>query len=682
MCVMIRENTNRVPEPLASFSEHALHIITGYKWPYSGLPLGPYAPFTLTYPLLVPQLMKLLYSLSAIACVGAVVTKRRGILDDGAKFASKTFDYVVIGGGNAGLTVAARLSENPNVMVGVIEAGEYRSDDPVINTPATVFSIPRTAPYDWLLKTVPQGNANNRAIDLPRGRLLGGCSAINAMVFDRGSKVEYDAWAQLGNPGWDWKGFLPSMKAAERFTGVDPFRVNNTHADPNSIYPSQGKNGLVTASFNTWYSDIALPFERSMENLGIPTNYDPDSGNAVGSFNAAMTVNRTTGSRSYSASTYYAYNAHRPNFVVLTGAQATKINFGNTSDSKAEDLVATGVSYVHGSQVYTAKARKDVILSAGSLLSPQLLELSGIGDSKILEKNGIKTLIDLPGVGANYQDHISVATTYELKPGSSTRNVDALRNNATFAAAAAAQYNATHDGILAHADSILSFIDLNPMASSADISNMIEQLNRELSSEKITPLQEASYDIQKGWLKKKVGLVEVILKSNYAGPGVPKANTTYMSILVAVQHPFSRGSIHINSTDPLVPPQIDPKYLSKSIDLETLVRSVKFTQKLAETEPLASIVATRQDPAPEVVSDSDIAEYIRTNVGSVHHPIGTASLAPKELGGVVDVHLKVYGTANVRVVDASIIPLHIGTHIQRTVYGVAEKAAKIIKDGN
>ncbi|KEP48703.1 glucose dehydrogenase [Rhizoctonia solani 123E] len=628
--------------------------------------------------------MKLLYSLSVITCVGAVAAKtpRRGLLSNGADFASKSFDYVVIGGGTAGLTVAARLAENPNVSVGVIEPGEYLPEDPLINTPSTALQIPRIAKYDWLLKTVPQANANNRIVDLPRAKILGGCSAINVMVFDRGSKDEYDAWAKLGNPGWDWEGFLPSMKAAERFTGVDPFRINDTHADPNSIYPSQGKDGVVTASFNNWYADIILPFEASMEKLGIPTNYDPDSGNAVGTFNAATTVNRTTGRRSYSASTYYAYNAHRPNFVVLTGAQATKINFKDTSDSKNGNLVASGVSFVYGSKTYKVKAKKEVILSAGTLQSPQILELSGIGDSKILKQNGIKTLIDLPGVGENYQDHMSIGVTFELKPGSSVRNVDALRNNATFAAEAAAQYNATHDGILSHSDPIISFIDFDAMASSGDISKMLEQLNHEISLEKTTPLQKASYDIQKEWLSKKIGLVEVILKSSYAGPGVPKTNTTYMSILTAVQHPFARGNIHINSSNPLVAPQIDPKYFSKSIDMETLVRSVKFSQKLSETEPIASMIVTRQDPAPEVTSDSDIAEYIKANFGSVHHPIGTASLAPKELGGVVDVHLKVYGTENVRVVDASIIPLHIGSHLQRTVYGIGEKAAKIIKGGN
>ncbi|CAE6464741.1 unnamed protein product [Rhizoctonia solani] len=211
---------------------------------------------------------------------------------------------------------------------------------------------------------------------------------------------------------------------------------------------------------------------------------------------------------------------------------------------------------------------------------------------------------------------------------------------------------------------------------------MTAQLDREVASEKLTPLQELSYKIQKGWLKEEVGLAEVILYPGYAGAGVPKANTSYMTIFTAVQHPFSRGNIHLNSSDPLVPPQIDPKYLSKSIDLQTLVHLFKFTQKLSKTDPLASIIFTRQGPASEVTSDTAILEYVKANVVSIQHPIGTAALAPKELGGVVDVHLRVYGTANVRVADASIMPLHIGSHIQRTVYGIAEKAAEIIKKAN
>ncbi|CAE6446915.1 unnamed protein product [Rhizoctonia solani] len=438
------------------------------------------------------------------------------------------------------------------------------------------------------------------------------------------------------------------MKAAEHFTGVDPFRANYANASQNDIFPSQGKNGPVAVSYNNWYSDIVLPYGKSMANLGVPVNFDPDSGNAFGTFNSATSVSRTTGRRSYAANTYYAYNAHRPNLVVLTGAQATKINFQNASNSKTEDLVATGVSFVHKSQTYTVKANKEVILSAGE----------------------------------NYQDHLLISIAYELKPGSSILNYDVLRNNATFTASAAAQYNTTHDGILSSTLSIISFINLDYLASTSEIKNMTAQLNREIGLERLTPLQNASYGIQKRWLKEKVGLVEIIPYPGYAGIGTPKANASYLTFFAAVEHPFSRGNVHLNSSNPLVPPQIDPNYLSKSIDLEILVRSVKFIQRLSETEPLASMIALRQEPAPEIASDAAIIDYIKAYFDSAYHPIGTASLAPKIDGGVVDARLKVYGTSNVRVVDASVIPLHVGTHLQRTVYGIAEKAAQIIKEGH
>ncbi|CUA69310.1 hypothetical protein RSOLAG22IIIB_08434 [Rhizoctonia solani] len=628
--------------------------------------------------------MKFLYFpvLTLFGVVAAEIS-HRGLLNDGDDFVSRNFDYVIIGGGTAGLALAARLSEDSDTSVGVIEAGEYLPDDPLINTPAICY-------LQLLLF---------RYQETPH--MTG-----NSSPFLRASKVEYDAWDKLGNPGWDWDGLLPNMEAAERFTGVDSFRVNYANSSQTDIFPSQGKNGPVAASYNNWYSDIALPYGKSMVNLGVPVNFDPDSGNAFGMFNSATSVNRATGRRSYAANTYYAYNAHRPNLVVLTGAQATKINFQNASNSKTEDLVATGVSFVHKSQTYIVRANKEVILSAGTFQSPHLLELSGIGNSTILEKNGIKTLIDLPTIGENYQDHLLVPIAYELKPGSSILNYDVLRNNATFAASAAAQYNATHDGILSSTLSIISFINLDHLASTSEINNMTAQLNREIASERLTPLQNASYDIQKGWLKEKVGLVEIIPYPGYAGIGTPKANTSYLTFFAAVEHPFSRGNVHLNSSNPLVPPQIDPNYLSKSIgepsyiwhflvpaysdfstlfelqDLEILVRSVKFVQRLSETEPLASIIALRQEPAPEIASDVAIIDYIKAYFDSAYHPIGTASLAPKVDGGVVDAHLKVYGTANVRVVDASVIPLHIGTHLQRTVYGIAEKAAQIIKEGH
>ncbi|KAF8751781.1 alcohol oxidase, partial [Rhizoctonia solani] len=546
----------------------------------------------------------------------------RSLTTDGASFASETYDYIIVGGGTAGLAVAARLAENSSVTVGVVEAGQYIVDDPLIDTP-------RNPKYDWMFESVAQPGLNNRVMAMPRGKVLGGSSALNYMAFDRASKAEYDAWEKLGSSGWNWNGIVSYMKVAEDFTNTDPFRNSS------SLYPSQGVAGPIGSGYNTWYSDVTPPYRESLANLGIPTNLNPDSGDAYGLYNCAMTVNRTTGKRSYSASTYYAYSAQRSNLVVLTGGQATKINFSNKTISG--NHVATGVSFVSDSNAYT----------------------------HALKKFGITPLINLPGVGENLPRHVFIPTSYELKPGKTT--FDILRNNATFAAEAQAQYAATHDGIYAATHSAFSFINL---------------ASYEIADLGTTALERAQFAIQKTWLDKKLGHTEIIMFPGYFSFSGPKANASYISMLFAIQHPFSRGNIHIGSADPLVKGVYDPKYFSKSIDLQTLVEAVKFGMKISKTEPLASSIVARQDPAPEVTSDEDIAAYIKTYVESVYHPIGTAALAPKALGGVVDNKLKVYGTTNVRVVDASVIPIHMGTHITRTIYGIGEKAAALIKSGN
>ncbi|CAE6504329.1 unnamed protein product [Rhizoctonia solani] len=600
----------------------------------------------------------------------------RSLTTDGASFASQTFDYVIVGGGTAGLAVAARLAENSSVTVGVIEAGQYIVDDPLIDTPQLFGKTQGNPKYDWMFQSTTQPGLNNRVMAMPRGKVLGGSSALNYMAFDRASKTEYDAWATLGNSGWNWNGIVPYMKIAEDFTNADPFR-NYTGSQPGA-YPSQGTGGPVGSGYNTWYSDVTTPYGETLVNLGVPANLNPDSGNAFGLYNCAMSVNRTTGKRAYSASTYYAYNAERSNFVVLTGGQATKINFSNTT--VGGNHVATGVSFVSDSATYTVNARKEVILSAGSLQSPQLLELSGIGNSTILQQFGITPLVNLPGVGENLQDHVFIPTSYELKPGKTT--FDILRNNATYAAEAEAQYAATRDGIYAATHSAFTFINLPSYVNDSTIQTIKTKLDQEIAASGTTALQRAQYAIQKQWLNQKLGHMEIIMYPGYFAFSAPKENTAYMSLLMAIQHPYSRGHIHIGSADPLVKAIYDPKYFSKSIDLDSLVEAIKFGLKITQTEPLASSVVGRQDPAPEVTSDEDIATYIKTYVESVYHPIGTAALAPKDLGGVVNNKLKVYGTTNVRVVDASVIPIHMGTHITRTIYGIAEKAAAMIKSGN
>ncbi|CAE6423535.1 unnamed protein product [Rhizoctonia solani] len=649
--------------------------------------------------------MKLALLFSQLACIGLATAT---LSSSGEEFVKNDFDYLVVGGGLAGLVVANRLSENSNVRVGVIEAGRYFENDPLINTPAAVLNrfLQMNATYDWRLTTVPQKHLNNQSINLPRGKTLGGSSTIGLLIFGRGSKIEYDAWERLGNKGWNWDGksfsnyflyqrltrmigLLPYMKKAERFEMVDPIRAS---VNQEGIPASQGTQGMIAGSYNTWYSDPVFPYRAASMKVGISANLDPDSGTTFGIYNAATSTNRTAGIRSYAGNTYYKSAAHRPNLVVLTEAQATKIEL----DHSGKDVTARGVSFQFRGTSFTAKAKKEVVLSAGTLLTPQLLELSGIGNSDVLKKYQITPKVDLPGVGENYQDHILVSTTYEVKPGFVT--YDNLGYNDTFRAAAEAQYERTHDGPMTASNSMLSYIDLYSLASSGKIAHMHRSLWEDVKKEKPNLLQKEQYRIQELWLRKKMGNVEVILhpgkytsrcfpesvadcvvSSGYFGPGPAKPNTSYISIIMCIQHPFSRGNIHLNTSDPLSPPAIDPNYLSKQIDQSILVESVKFADKIAKTEPLAAMLVGRQDPSADIKSDEDIANWVKGNIRTLHHPIGTAAMAPKSLGGVVDEKLKVYGASNLRVVDASVIPMHLAAHLQRTVYGIAEKAADIIK---
>lgn len=619
-----------------------------------------------------------------VASAQSVELVNRATASDPSSFASQSFDYIVVGAGTAGLAVASKLAQDGKARVGIIEAGLYLPNDPLIDVPKNFGQNNGNPKYDWRFNTTPQAELSGRTVPHPRGKVVGGSTALNYLVFNRASKQEYDAWAEIGNDGWDWNSLTNSFREVSHYTSITDNQTFPNSLDANSINSQSeqyhGTDGVIQVSYNTFETDVQDPYVQAMNSLGVSTNSLPDSGNITGVYNSPTAVDRTTGKRSYAAS-FYVKNMDNDHFVLLQGARATKIDF-SPNKNKDGNVVATGVTFDVSGTSYTVKAGKEVILSAGVFQSPQLLELSGIGNSTILQRFGINTLVDLPGVGENLMDHAMSAQMWQVNPGVVTW--DQLRINTTFAAAAAQQYNTTHDGVLASTINTVAFSSFRTVADNdTAYGDLLNTLDQWINSTSLTPLQSKQYDIQKRWINESVpGMEFVMIPSGGLTRTRPANDTSYMIISAILQHPFSRGNVHINSSDPMELPAVDPKYLTSPFDVAALVQGVQFANKLVSTEPLASLITTRIDPATNFTSGAHFEGYVRASLQSIKHPVGTCAMAPKNLNGVVDSSLKVWGTANVRVVDASIVPQHIAAHMQSTVYAIGNKAGAIILSGS
>ncbi|KAF4785387.1 GMC oxidoreductase [Colletotrichum scovillei] len=533
-----------------------------------------------------------------------------------------TYDYIVVGGGTAGVAVAARLSEGlPASKILLIEAGPAVWDEPKINVPGMKGSTLATK-YDWNFTTVPQTNVNSRTFTVNRGKVLGGSSALNLMSYDRAAAAEYDGWEALGNPGWNWETMIAAMKKSENFTGI------NT-----DTYGSEGvgDSGPVKAVINRIIPEHQKTWIPTMNALGIESNLESLGGDPLGVMYQPSSIDPTHYNRSYSANAYVPIAGS--NLEILSGTMVIKVNLGKAT-SNSNLLAATGVTLSDGTVI---SAKKEVILSAGSIQSPGLLELSGIGQSSVLNASGIEQVIDLPGVGENLQDHLRIQSSYQLK-GNFT-SFDILRSNATYAAKQLALWNA--------------------------------------GQKKLEFMTDPS-----------IPQLEVIFSDGYTGvKGYPASTSPlfgegFFTLIAAIMHPLSRGNIHINPVNTTGKPVINPNYFAHEHDLEAAVQAIKYCRKIATTEPMRSIWENEYEPGLDVVqTDEQWKQFALNTTLSIFHPVGTCSMLPKEDGGVVDSDLKVYGTSNLRVVDASVIPLLISAHVQTAVYGIAEIAAeRIIAD--
>lgn len=567
----------------------------------------------------------------------------------------------MVGGGTAGLALSTRLSQGlPDSKILVIEAGPAAPDELGINVPGKKGSTLGTK-YDWNFTTIPQVNAKNRVFAQNRGKVLGGSSALNLMTYDRSTINEYDGWEEVGNPGWDSNSFFTMMDKSENFTSA------NTE-----WYGDAGVNtdGPVRGTINRYIPAFQAGWVPVLNGLGIKTNKEYMGGNILGVSYSSSSIDPTHYNRSYSANGYLPLAGS--NLVVLTAETVVKVNLTKVRGAYR----ATGVTLANGTFI---SASQEVILSAGSFGSPGLLELSGIGNKTVLGSAGVTQLINLPSVGENLQDHIRIQTSYQLKDNYT--GVDHFRWNATYAA----------QQLQLWVDGKFSQYDYTGSAYTFQTWNQVIGNDSELIALAEAAARNSTYPAEKKKLEwmydDTIPQIEIIMSDGYTGvKGYPAVNTSlygkdFLSFIGVVMHPFSRGTVHINASSPLGKPLIDPRYFSHEYDLQAAIAVVKKCRQIALTPPIRDVWVSEYEPGLDnVKTDAEWRDFALNTTLTIYHPVGTCAMLPKKKGGVVDSKLKVYGTTNLRVVDASIIPVLISAHMQTAVYGIAEMAAEIIID--
>lgn len=493
-------------------------------------------------------------------------------------FVSQDYDFVVVGGGTAGLVVAARLTEDPKIKVAVIEAGKNLMDDKNVSTPSLYPTLIGRKEYDWCMTSVPQPNAGNKVYSMPRGKLLGGSSGINYLMYVRGSKNDYDGWEALGNKGWGWDGLLPYFKKHQTIdkTEVHPDKQFMPHS---ALEKNHGTDGPIHVSFNDWYMPLEYEFcTAAHEVTGTQrTIQDAWSGDHMGFYSSLGAVNRSDdpGKRSYAATGYLRPNVGRPNLKVLTEAQATKIKLSGTG--------ATGVEFVHDGKAYSVNSSKEVILSAGVIQTPQLLELSGIGDPAVLQKAGVDCIVENTGVGANFQDHVLGGLLYDLKDG--VQSMDALHGE-EFAKMQQDVYEKEAKGPYASPGMLMGFVSYASVASPEELNDTIKQIKeKSLAKTKFAKAQEQIIinqlrdptfaNLQTFCIPCRLDVGKGSDQTQFFS--APPKGKQQLSLLMCLEHPLSRGTVHIKSSDPLDPPEIDPGYFRNEIDAKILAAGVHLS---------------------------------------------------------------------------------------------------------
>ncbi|KAL1621612.1 hypothetical protein SLS56_009148 [Neofusicoccum ribis] len=608
------------------------------------------------------------------------------------------YDFIVVGGGTAGLVVAARLTEDESKSVLVIEAGANRKGDAKIDTPGMMTSLYDDPDYDWAFMTEPQEHLNGRQIAYPRGRVLGGSSAMDFSAVLYPNRADFNSWAELGNVGWDAESMDPYLRKFHTFHPASEITKKKLKLDEYMEEELQGTTGPLQVTIPDGYSSFHEAWMQTFQELGFNTADDPIGGEKLGAFTNPVSIHPTSKTREYSASSYLNDAViGRPNLHVRTETIVEKINLESGSDGS---VTATGVEVLTKDgdrKVFQVKPEGEVILAAGAIKSPQLLELSGIGNREILSEHGIPLLVDLPGVGQNLQDRVFSSISYEI--ADNQMSSDCLRNPSILQTVLQ-QYQVSRSGPMAGTLLSSAYLPTTSDASALSPDALDSLLTTHLDDAPYTAFHSSAP--QHALLRAHLAdpatptgtLLLLPLQLNV--PADPQPPTTqnllspttpgnYITLAAALPHPLSRGAVHIASPGPAAPPRIDPRYLSHPLDRALLARHTLLADAAARAAPLRALLKDGGRSIPSAASPVEgleaAAEVVRARAWTAWQPVGTCAMMPRGLGGVVDAGLRVHGARGLRVVDASVLPLVPVGGVLATVYAVAEKAADVIKEG-
>ncbi|KAH7876487.1 alcohol oxidase [Lentinula edodes] len=597
------------------------------------------------------------------------------ITDDTSDLGTAPFEYIIVGGGTTALAVANRLAVNHSVLV--VERGPDLVNDEVINDPFTKFGTP--SPCHFQIDLAPQMGFNGSRM-IPMTYCLGGSSSINTMIGSRPTFAGMSAIEALGNPGWGWNDFLPLLHAKIR--NFSPPNPTQRAEGADFIAVVHGFDGPVGVSFA---QPLIAPTLQNAAKNTTNTVFEgevalsPDMGDGFsggeycwGPMNASRGLRYTTlqmDRRSSSAWSYlYPQAQQREGLTVLTGH---RVNNLLTSTGAGGNVTATGILIepTAGGTTSTFNVSREVVLSAGTIYSPAILQRSGIGNTTFLQSIGIEPVLDLPGVGANFQDQILLTNvSFSLTPSANITNVTG--GGEVLLAVVVAHPTAT-DTLGSNGTSAVDKMLRNISAEHALSTNGI------VTSETLTT--QAALIAEAYQIDRTSSPLHVFSKTSliFYTPGPTSINVWAQSVL-----PLSRGTIRINTTDPSVDPIADAQYLTTEVDMIIAVAAARKVSSIAVTPPFSDLLienALAEAGVPQVgAADEEVGQWVLSTYTPGTHPIGSNSMMPKELGGVVSPELLVYGTINLRIADASIIPLSVFPHTTLGLYGVAEKAAEMI----